>query len=807
MDPNKVLENTTSTSLVEAIRIASEVLTTEELDNALHIIASLVANVCGATFVEIFLKDPDEIVVYPSRIERGRKFNSREKLDLPLEYKGKRFGTISLTFQAGLAESYNFDDFLLPLTSILGVAIEINRANTAERIYREQALILQEIAQILNQSLNQTELLETMMNQLNRVIPYDSASIMFILEGELKIVAHRKLRIKKQFELGGPLSIFSHIQHIVQTRLPLIIPDTLEDSRWIQFEHGNYVRCWLGVPLVGRNHVFGVLNLDKEQPGYYSEKDASLAVSLTNQAAIAIENARLYSAERRRVEQLDALRATIFEISSELDLKKLLKAILIRSASLLGATGGDLGLYNQQKKEISIIVSHNAGKDYVGTKMELGEGAMGLAIQNQSPVLIDDYPTWPNASSQYQKGPWHAVLAVPILAGDRIFGAIGIFDSNPKRCFTEADGNLLNLFAQHAAIAIRNANLFTVTRLAADRSRILHRASQIVVAVHQSVDEIYTAIHDAVKQIMHTEIFLITRYDQAFTTLEPVFVIRPDEQTQSPLDEVQMKIARKVVKSKMSFLSADLLIGTEQNWKKTLSLPSQRSVVAVPMMLAGNPIGTISTSTSQLEAYYPEDVTLLEMLASYAAIAIENASLLSQAQQQANIDPVTGIPNRRQLFETGGREFQRAQRFSRLLSVVMLDIDNFKEVNDRFGHAIGDYALGRLAQWFKSNIRDIDTVGRYGGEEFVIILPETSLLKARDVADRLRKNISQAFDPKDACAPLITISAGIAELGKTSRDFNELVQSADYAMYLAKRAGKNRTEVDPYSMSMASPNE
>jgi diguanylate cyclase (GGDEF)-like protein len=160
----------------------------------------------------------------------------------------------------------------------------------------------------------------------------------------------------------------------------------------------------------------------------------------------------------------------------------------------------------------------------------------------------------------------------------------------------------------------------------------------------------------------------------------------------------------------------------------------------------------------------------------------------SQVQQQAITDYLTGIYNRRQLFYLGELEFKRARRFQRPLSAIMLDIDHFKQINDTYGHAQGDQVLKALVQFIKVRLREFDIFGRYGGEEFVLVLPGANMLNARNVAYRLRKGVQE--NPMAEVS--ITISLGVTELSEAFPDFPALIHQADTAMYEAKRAGRNR---------------
>lgn len=683
------------------------------------------------------------------------------------------------------------EELLTSFAGLAALALEGFRLRRAEMKQRRQAETLREVARILNYSFDQQQLLSLILDQLSRVVEYNSAAIMTVENDRFAIVAHRRMRSAEQVAFSGRLEDFPHLAEVVRTKKPLIIEDTFADSRWQVLPHSEYIRCWLGVPLVGRDHVLGLLNLDKEQPYYYTDQDAEVALAFANQAAIALENARLYIGERQRGDQLAALRATVADISAELELHRLLEAILKRAVNLLNASGGDLGLYREEQQDIEIVVSHNMGKDYAGVHMAIGEGAMGMAIKTKSPIIIEDYQTWPNASPQYREGPWHAVIATPLIIGQRILGAMGIVAADPARKFTENDQYLLGLFAQHAAIAIENARLYRNAIEAAEGRAVLHRVSQELLSATLPPEEIYEAIYRAASQLMEVEAFVVTRYDLKNNLCEALFLYDRGKRFPARKSPADQGLSGLILKEGRTIYLPDLDPNQAENGFFHFGERERiRCVLAAPMISRGQIIGMMSTQSYRPYAYNREDQTLLEMLAAYAAIALDNAALVQNIQQLAITDPLTGLFNRRHWFDLSTREFRRARRFNRPLVALMIDIDHFKQVNDRYGHATGDRVLGHLGKVIRSSLREVDIVGRYGGEEFIALLPEADLPKGRDVAHRLIEAIRKAFSGGEL--PRITVSIGVAAIQPSTVDINGLVHQADLAMYKAKSAGGNR---------------
>lgn len=192
------------------------------------------------------------------------------------------------------------------------------------------------------------------------------------------------------------------------------------------------------------------------------------------------------------------------------------------------------------------------------------------------------------------------------------------------------------------------------------------------------------------------------------------------------------------------------------------------------------------------ERFPRETRKLAEWLASQAAVALDNARLHDVVQRQAITDDLTGLVNRRRFIEALDAEVERARRFGAPLTIVLADLDNFKQVNDEFGHHGGDVVLRAFADLIRSHVRDVDVSGRIGGEEFAILLPETDRAGAALVAERMRRSLNSVpISISDESAIHAASSFGVAELA-AEQSGDDLLREADAALYRAKDEGKNR---------------
>jgi two-component system cell cycle response regulator len=222
-----------------------------------------------------------------------------------------------------------------------------------------------------------------------------------------------------------------------------------------------------------------------------------------------------------------------------------------------------------------------------------------------------------------------------------------------------------------------------------------------------------------------------------------------------------------------------------------LVLPGARNVVVAPVAVDGHDLGVVVAEWGGgADARIPTStVQALAQAATHTALALRNAQLLGEIERLATRDSLTGLPNRRLFDESLHREIARSQRLGTPLSLLVLDIDHFKQVNDTYGHQTGDSVLCEVASALVANTKNFDVPARYGGDEFVVLLPGCSRHDAMSVAERVRNGIAEQVGE----AP-VTISAGVASAPDNANDAERLMAAADAALYDAKRTGRDRVE-------------
>lgn len=394
-------------------------------------------------------------------------------------------------------------------------------------------------------------------------------------------------------------------------------------------------------------------------------------------------------------------------------------------------------------------------------------------------------------------------LFVPVVSGSRTIGVLSI-QSYERHYYKDEELDLLKDLASHCAGALERIWAQEAVSDFVERLKILHAAVNAINASLE-MERVCQVVYETVTEVMPCNDFVIDGYDRETNEIIPIYAVEhPGRRVFTNRYVADHGMAGEIVLTKKPLLFHNKKEMDESEIKfeqfGTFEEDPTESILAAPMILHGEIYGMVSAQSYEANAYNEDDLYLLEVLASHAAIAIENARLFDSIQQLANTDPLTGILNRRRFFELAELEFAKAENSNIPFSVIMLDVDDFKQFNDRHGHKVGDAVLIRTAETCKISLRVDDIFGRMGGEEFAVALPNTPLDNAVEVATRLRQAIQEGdfFEYPDL--PLsdtynITVSVGVAEYNHTCKTLDVLLDRADKAMYASKNSGRNQVRV------------
>jgi len=437
-------------------------------------------------------------------------------------------------------------------------------------------------------------------------------------------------------------------------------------------------------------------------------------------------------------------------------------------------------------------------------RMRFDEGAVGSVFQTGEPLVMMDVPIdQMNRVVRSEYLPWLAQfpvrcgLFVPLRTQGRKLGVLNLLRYQAGESYSLEDQNFYQDLADRAALAIENARLYAQETSRARELEALHRATTAMLTtldLDTLLSQILDAAQHAIPSAEQGTLHLIER-QTGHLEVRAQSVFRDQRIHKVSLSRIEGHIARAVSEKKPLLIHDNLATPASSVEGETTGARSVRSAIIAPLLLGDHVLGVLSLIHSMPGQFTLADLRLLVSFAATATAAIQNATLYAEVQRLATTDTLTGLLNRRRFFELGGLEIDRFQRFGRPLSAIMLDVDNLKQTNDTYGHATGDRLLQSLADRCRANLRRVDILGRYGGDEFAILLPETGVDLAHDVAERIRQSLEN--DKIWTEQGLVTTSAslGVATAMPKTINLAELLARADTALYLAKQRGRNRVEI------------
>jgi diguanylate cyclase (GGDEF)-like protein/PAS domain S-box-containing protein len=706
-------------------------------------------------------------------------------------------------------------DALRLAAGIFGAAIQrqeteqvLQRLYETEREQRQVSQALREAGIALSASLSFDSILDRILDELPRLIPYDAAHVLLVA-GPLVYLARQRgydAFDPKVLErtAGHSYQIVSvpALRWMIENRQPMIISDTrVATGRLVRLVEQDPFRSWAAAPISFQDQVVAFVCLEKVEPDFYAEDHGlpELLALFSNQSALSLQNARLFNEALEALEREHNLHAVTRAISSNLDLATILSSVVRLACDMAGADCGGFSILGRDGNSISYPFLYNLPEDLALQPEPSGQGLAWEVIRTRKSVLLADYAVHRLASKSWAEAGLKAGIVVPIIAGQSCLGGLGLFTYNPEKHFSERDLVLIESVGRQAGVAIQNARLLESAERRANEAETLR----------QAVAEVTTALE--LKDVLDKILFHLGRvvsYDSA-----AVFLYSGEHlhlMAGRNLLEFEELKTRDFAGDNLIFLAIqhsarplvirDVLLDTRfEAWRTTLKI---RGWMGLPLNLHGEPIGYLTLDSEQVGAFDEQDAALVQGFADEVAIAIENARLFEQVQLLAITDPLTGLYNRRYFFEAARREFERSRRYQSPLAVILLDIDHFKQVNDTYGHLVGDQVLVTLGKRCRQELREVDVLARYGGEEFIFLLPETGLEAACQAAERVRTRImGQPFQTAQQRIP-ISVSLGVScreELPECA-DLQELVRRADLALYVTKDTGRGR--VTPWQPEM-----
>jgi diguanylate cyclase (GGDEF)-like protein len=469
-------------------------------------------------------------------------------------------------------------------------------------------------------------------------------------------------------------------------------------------------------------------------------------------------------------------------VLSTFDLDEVLQRILAIARDVFHLQNVAILLIDKDAQQLCVRsqIGWDEGKD----KIRLGwhEGITGSSVVKKRPIYAPDVRK--DARYICAATSTRSELAIPLMVRDEV---VGVLDCQSDRVdhFDRETIDMLTMFSTQASIALQNARLYSLERQRARQLEAINVIAQQCTAVMELEDllaRVCSVIQQAF-QVSHVSLTLREDGDLVLRAHEGSLTLCL--QTGDRL-QISSEPWSKVIASGTTYIENDL-----SDTPKAFRLFSEAcSRMSIPLISFGQTLGVLTLHSSERNAFGENELQSLEAVADICASSIQNAHYVERIRKLSYLDGLTGIFNRRYFELRIMEEIERARRSRAGMAVIIADIDQFKRLNDEFGHLLGDEVLRQVSSLFHQHLRKIDVVCRYGGEEFAILLTNTNADHAMGVAEKLRKLVAGWQFP--GVARTVTVSAGVAAFPDHGSLRDELVHAADLGLYAAKQAGRNR---------------
>jgi diguanylate cyclase (GGDEF)-like protein/putative nucleotidyltransferase with HDIG domain len=542
------------------------------------------------------------------------------------------------------------------------------------------------------------------------------------------------------------------------------------------------LRTVIAISLQAKERIFGVLLLGTPDHRDFTPAELRLLLALGHQIGMAVENSYLIQQTSRRSEELNILNEIGRALSSTLDLDVLIDRINSEIRRLMDVSSFFIAFYDQRAQEVRFEIEVIDGRRMPKRSRPSSNGLIEFVARNRRSLLIrEEFGEAARTLGFEPNGGRGSICAVPMVLYDRAIGVMAVYSSQ-ERAFDNGHVEVLRVLASESGIAIENARLFAEEQ---------KRSRQLTLINNISSHAITTLNPDEMLRKIAAEIGTSLTYDHIGIAVLDYSAKQLTIQAEAGkrLDALgrQLSLGEGLVGQVARTGQIAKVREAGPSTPRTV-LAESISSIALPVSYADQLLGVLYVESSEPTEFADQEVLLLRTLADLFAGALHNAMAFQKAQEQAITDGLTGVKTHRFLMEALSAEWKRSTRANRPFALVLMDLDRFKFVNDFYGHLEGDTVLQRVGQILEEHCRRSDVVARYGGDEFVILMPETAVEQARQLALKLRSWV--AADPilRDKN---ITASFGIAGFPLHGSTPQELIQVADSSMYLSKHQGGN----------------
>ncbi len=564
--------------------------------------------------------------------------------------------------------------------------------------------------------------------------------------------------------------------------IPAVAGEGFENFRQVLLRHG--IKDITAFSLQTREHNFGVVLFPGGVRRLFAASQVRMAVGLALQIAMTLENYITTHAAHRRTQEYELLTQIGQAVSSRLNQDEILLVIQKELGRLFDTRNFYVAF--REGDEIRFEVETENGITLPKRSRKTTNALTEYILRTRQPLLIrsDLESTRTRLGVTYI--PAHPALSfcgAPIFVAGHAAGVMVAMSCTREFAFELRDLEVMKTAAAQVSVAVENARLFAEEQRRSRQLAFLNNISKTAISSQDSEQMLAEIVQEIQKtfQFDHIGIGIL---DYATKDIE----IRAEAGTTAQARGKRIPLGVGILGRVARSGETALVQSTEQNPALGI-LQDSRSVLCIPISYGETLLGVLNIESKHESAFTPDDKLILGTLADLLATALHNSFVFQKLQRQSITDGLTGIKTRGFFLEAVQSEWKRASRSGRPFSVVLVDLDKFKEVNDSMGHLEGDLVLARVGRLLEQKCRQSNVVARYGGDEFIILMPETGIEQAQILSERLR--LWLATDPM-LSEHHISGSFGVASFPSHGFSVEDIVRVADEGMYISKHAGGNR---------------
>jgi diguanylate cyclase (GGDEF)-like protein/putative nucleotidyltransferase with HDIG domain len=462
----------------------------------------------------------------------------------------------------------------------------------------------------------------------------------------------------------------------------------------------------------------------------------------------------------------------------------LVKAIGIRQAVLLfPQTGSD---------EFCVQIAEPKNNELTTLKLKANNPIVKYLARERKPLTKENLSIMPEflglwSQEKEELDSKEMEILMPLISRDRLI-AILILGKKKSGRYSLEEYNMIINIADRVAVSMEKEYLSELLRAREAELSVINNCS-VIVSSSLNIQEIFGSFIEELRKVVDVDwasIVLVEEGDLCCVALSSKEGSAYQVGEKFPITSTG---TCWVVEHKKPLVIADLSKDLSFSTQKNFYEQGMLSMVYLPLIAKGEVIGSFILASRRTDAYSQQHLNLLEQLASQIAMPLENARLYAETEEKARVDELTGLLNRRSLDEMIDSEISRHSRYGGSFTLAILDLDKFKSFNDTKGHLAGDNLLGKVGAIIKNVIRTSDYAFRYGGDEFAILLPQTTIEAASQVTERVRESIANELETGDIN---VTASIGLASWPEDGMSHSDVIAAADLTLYRAKWSGGNR---------------